>query len=45
MTYHQEFIIMMEGKFCDQVDSNLIDTGSKYIYLNPYVVDKCSLNK
>ena len=42
---HQESIIEMDGKLCDQVVSILIDPGYNYSYVNPNLVDKCGLNK
>ena len=43
--YNQASIIELEGKFCDQVVSILIDPGSNYSYVNPNLLDKCGLNK
>jgi len=42
---HQESIIEMGSKVCDQVVSILIDLESNYSYVNPNLVDKCGLNK
>ena len=42
---HQESIIEMDGKLCDQVISILIDPGSNYSYGSPNLVDKCGLSK
>jgi len=42
---HQESIIEMDCKLCDQAVSILIDPGSKYSYINPNLVDKCGLRK
>ena len=42
---HEESIIEMEHKLCDQVVSILIDPGSNYSYVNPHLVDKCGLRK
>jgi len=42
---HQAWIIEMDDKLCDQVISILIDLGSNYSYINPYLVDKCGLRK
>eukprot|EP00253_Pinus_taeda_P034511 PITA_34511 len=35
----------MDGKFCDQVISILIELGSNYSYVSPDLVDKCGLSK
>lgn len=35
---HQEFIIEMENKICNQFVSILIDPGSNYSYVNPEMV-------
>ena len=35
----------MDGKICDQVISILIDPGYNYSYVNPDLMDRCSLNK
>lgn len=40
---HQESIIEMDGKLCDQVVSILIDPRYNYIYSNPALVHKCGL--
>ena len=42
---HHTSIIEIEGKFCDQFVSILIDLRSNYSYVNPYMVDKCGFNK
>lgn len=42
---HQAFIIEMDGKLSDQIVSILIDPRSNYSYVNPDLVDKCSLKK
>jgi len=42
---HQASIIEVDGKICDQVVSILIELGSNYSYVKPYLVDKCGLNK
>ena len=44
-TGHQESIIEKEGKICGQVVSILIDHGSNYSYISPYLVGKCCMNK
>ena len=41
----QTSIIEMDGKLFDQFFSILIDHGYNYSYVNPYMVDKCGLNK
>ena len=41
---HQEFIIEMEDKLCDQVISILIDPRYNYSYASPDLVDKCGLS-
>ena len=42
---HHASIIEMDGKICDQIIYILIDPRSNYSYVNPYLVDKCDLNK
>jgi len=42
---HQESIIEMDCKLCDQFISILIDHGSNYSYVSPDLVDNCGLNK
>ena len=42
---HQETVIEMDGKLCDQVVSILVDPGSNYGNVSPDMVDKCGLNK
>lgn len=42
---HKESIIQMDNNICDQVVSIFIDPRYNYSYVNPYLVDKCDLNK
>ena len=42
---HQEIVIEMDSKLCDQIVSILIDPRSNYSYVSPDLVDKCGLNK
>ena len=42
---HQDSIIEMDDKLCDQVISILTDPGSNYGYVSLYLVNKCGLNK
>jgi len=39
------YIIGMDGNFCDQVVSILIDLGSNYNYVNPDLVYKCGFTE
>ena len=41
---HQESIIQMDGKLCDQVISIFIDPGSNYSYVSLDLVEKCGLS-
>jgi len=43
--YHQDFVVDMEGIVAMQLNSILIDPGSKLSYISPQFVEACSLQR